>query len=270
MLPDELCMLCSLFPGVDKLAFSVFWEITKDGKVLSHRFAKTVINSCSQLAYEHAQAILDKKEYCNSNFPETYNTFQYEDIRKSIEIIGGISAIFRRNRFENGALRIDQPKVAFRLSPMNGLPDSYSFYEIKESHQMIEEFMLLANMTVARRIYEDHPKLAFLRCHPPPSGYMLKQLEKALAPMGIELDISSAGALHRSLLPYTDPATCDKGRAMVLNVLCAKPMTRAKYFCADTCEDDDFQHYALNIPIYTHFTSPIRRYADIMVHRYGT
>ncbi|KOB73283.1 putative exosome complex exonuclease RRP44 [Operophtera brumata] len=267
MLPDELCMLCSLFPGVDKLAFSVFWEITKDGKVLSHRFAKTVINSCCQLAYEHAQAILEKKEYSETSFPETYNNFKYEDVRKSIEIIGGMAAIFRHNRFENGALRIDQPKVAFRLSAVNGLPDSYSFYEIKESHQMIEEFMLLANMTVARRIYEDHPKLAFLRCHPPPSGFMLKQLAKALDPMGIELDISSAGALHRSLLPYTDPATCDKGRAMVLNMLCAKPMTRAKYFCADSCEDDDFLHYALNIPIYTHFTSPIRRYADIMVHR---
>lgn len=268
MLPDELCMLCSLFPGVDKLAFSVFWEITKDGKVVSHRFAKTVIHSCCQLAYEHAQAILEKKEYSESPFPETYNNFKYEDIRKSIEIIGEMAAIFRLNRFESGALRIDQPKVAFRLNAANGLPDSYSFYEIKESHQMIEEFMLLANMTVARRIYDDHPKLAFLRCHPPPSGFMLKQLAKALDPMGIELDVSSAGALHRSLLPYTDPATCDKGRAMVLNMLCAKPMTRAKYFCADACEDDDFLHYALNIPIYTHFTSPIRRYADIMVHRY--
>lgn len=267
MLPDELCMLCSLFPGVDKLAFSVFWEITKDGEVLSHRFAKTVINSCSQLAYEHAQAILEKKEYSESFFPETYNNYKYEDIRKSIEVIGSISAIFRNNRFENGALRINQPKVSFCLSAQNGLPDSYSIYEIKESHQMIEEFMLLANMTVARRIYEDHPTLAFLRCHPSPSGHMLKQLAKALSPMGIELDISSAGALNRSLSPYID-GNCDKGRAMVLAMLCAKPMTRAKYFCADSCEDDDFHHYALNIPIYTHFTSPIRRYADIMVHRY--
>lgn len=268
MLPDELCMLCSLFPGVDKLAFSVFWEITPDAKVLSHRFSKTVIHSCSQLAYDHAQAILEDKNDAEANFPETYNSFAYKDIYKTIKILGKIAAIFRKNRFENGALRIDQPKVAFHLSTVNYLPESFWIYESKESHQLIEEFMLLANMTVATRIHDDFPKLAFLRCHPPPSGYMLKQLAKSLKPMGIELDISSAGDLHRSLMPHVGPGNTDTGKAMVLNMLCAKPMTRAKYFCAGAYdEDEDYSHYALNVPLYTHFTSPIRRYADIMVHR---
>lgn len=267
MLPDELCMLCSLFPGVDKLAFSVFWEMTPDAKMISHRFAKTVIHSCAQLAYEHAQSILDDNEDSEDNFPETYNGYEYEDIFKSIKLLGKISATLRKNRFDGGALRIDQPKVSFRLNGNNGLPESYWIYESKESHQLIEEFMLLANMTVAAQIKEDHPKLAFLRCHPPPSGYMLKQLAKALIPIGINLDISSAGALHHSLQPHVGPENTDKGKAMVLNMLCAKPMTRAKYFCADGCDDDDFHHYALNVPLYTHFTSPIRRYADIMVHR---
>ncbi|XP_026731380.1 DIS3-like exonuclease 2 [Trichoplusia ni] len=267
MLPDDLCMLCSLFPGVDKLAFSVFWEITKNAEVLSHRFAKTVINSCCQLAYEHAQAVLDDKEDSEEKFPETYNGFVYKDIYKAIKIIGSISAKFRKHRFDNGALRIDQPKVAFHLNGSNGLPDSFWIYESTESHQLIEEFMLLANMTVAKRIREDHPTLAFLRCHPKPSGYMLKQLAKSLKPMGIDLEIDSAGHLHRSLLAHVGPQCTDKGKVMVLNMLCAKPMTRARYFCADGCDDDDFAHYALNVPLYTHFTSPIRRYADIMVHR---
>ncbi|KAJ0178316.1 hypothetical protein K1T71_006139 [Dendrolimus kikuchii] len=267
MLPDELCMLCSLFPGVDKLAFSVFWEITKDAEVLNHRFSKTVIHSCCQLAYDHAQAILDNKQDAKDDFPETYNGFDYEDIYKSIKILGHIGATFRRKRFENGALRIDQPKVAFHLNAADGLPDSYWIYESKESHQLIEEFMLLANMTVANRIYNDHPKLAFLRSHPPPSGYMLQQLAKSLKPMGIDLEISSAGDLHKSLLPHVGPDSTNRGKSMVLNMLCAKPMTRAKYFCADGCDDEDFHHYALNVPLYTHFTSPIRRYADIMVHR---
>ncbi|XP_063382511.1 DIS3-like exonuclease 2 [Cydia fagiglandana] len=266
MLPDELCMLCSLFPGVDKLAFSVFWEITDNAEVLSHRFAKTVIHSCSQLAYEHAQAILEGNED-ESDFPEIYNGFQYKDVRDTIKILGKIGAKFRRGRFENGALRIDQPKVAFHLHPFNGLPKSFWIYESKESHQLIEEFMLLANMTVAERIYKDHPRLAFLRCHPPPSGYMMKQLAKALKPMGIDLEIDSAGSLQRSILPYVGAENEDRGRAMVLSMLCAKPMARAKYFCADGVDDDDFHHYALNVPLYTHFTSPIRRYADIMVHR---
>ncbi|XP_021207163.2 DIS3-like exonuclease 2 [Bombyx mori] len=267
MLPDDLCMLCSLFPGVDKLAFSVFWEMTKDAKVISYRFARTVINSCCQLAYEHAQDVLDDKEDAQIKFPEMYNGFDYKDVHKSIKILGKLSNILRANRFENGALRIDQPKASFRLNPTSGLPESYCIYESKESHQLIEEFMLLANMSVATRIYSDHPKLAFLRSHPPPSKYMLMQLEKSLKPMGIKLDIESAGHLHRSLLPYVGPDNTDKGRAMVLNLLCAKPMTRAKYFCAAACDDDEFQHYALNVPLYTHFTSPIRRYADIMVHR---
>ncbi|XP_053606591.1 DIS3-like exonuclease 2 [Plodia interpunctella] len=267
MLPDELCMLCSLFPGVDKLAFSVFWEITENAEVLRHRFSKTVIHSCCQLAYDHAQAILEDRQDSEDTFPETYNGYKYDDIYKSIKILGKISSILRRNRFNSGALRIDQPKVTFHLNAVNGLPENFWIYDSKESHQLIEEFMLLANMTVAKRIKDDHPDLAFLRCHPPPSLYMMKQLAKALKPMGINLDITSAGDLHRSLLPYVGPDSSDKGRAMVLNMLCAKPMTRAKYFCAHGCDDDDFHHYALNVPLYTHFTSPIRRYADIMVHR---
>lgn len=267
MLPDDLCMLCSLFPGVDKLTFSVFWEITKDAKILSHRFAKTVVNSCAQLSYDHAQDILENKDNSEENFPEIYNGFKYNDLQKTIKMLGNIAATFRKNRFEGGALRIDQPKLSFHLNAASGLPDSFCIYESKESHQLIEEFMLLANMTVAERIREDHPKLAFLRSHPPPSGYMLKQLSKALKPMGIDLDISSAGALHHSLMPHVVPTDTDAGKAMVLNMLCAKPMARAKYFCADGCDDDDFSHYALNVPLYTHFTSPIRRYADIMVHR---
>lgn len=267
MLPDELCMLCSLFPGMDKLAFSVFWEITKDAKVLSHRFSKTVIHSCCQLAYDHAQGILNDKENTKLNFPEIYSGFAFEDICKSLKILNHIAIQIRRRRFEGGALSINQPKVSFHLSPSNGLPESFWIYESQESHQLIEEFMLLANMTVANRIYNDHPKLAFLRSHPPPSGFMLQQLAKALKPMGINLDISSAGDLHKSLLQYVGPDNTDKGKALVLSMLCAKPMARAKYFCAHGCDDEDFHHYALNVPLYTHFTSPIRRYADIMVHR---
>ncbi|XP_068618239.1 DIS3-like exonuclease 2 [Battus philenor] len=267
MLPDDLCMLCSLFPGVDKLAFSVFWEISDDANVLNKRFAKTVIHSCCQLSYDHAQAVLDNKKDAEASFPEIYNGFKFQDVCETIKILGKLSSIFRKSRFDNGALRIDQPKASFHLNPSTGLPDSLWIYESKESHQLIEEFMLLANMTVAKKIYDDHPKLAFLRCHPPPSGYMLQQLAKSLKPIGIELDISSAGSLYHSLLQYIGPDSTDKGKAMVLNMLCAKPMTRAKYFCAGGCTDDDFHHYALNVPLYTHFTSPIRRYADIMVHR---
>ncbi|XP_072947788.1 DIS3-like exonuclease 2 [Epargyreus clarus] len=267
MLPDELCMLCSLFPGVDKLAFSVFWEMTENAKIVSHRFSKTVINSCCQLAYEHAQAVLDEKPDAEKSFPEFYNGFTFKEVSETIKVLGKLSSIMRKARFDTGALRIDQPKLQFSLRPTDGLPESYEIYESKESHQLIEEFMLLANMAVAGRIITDYPNLAFLRCHPPPSGYMLRQLAAALKPIGIDLDVSSAGDLYRSILPHVDPQTADQGKAMVLSMLCAKPMSRAKYFCAGDLENEDLHHYALNVPLYTHFTSPIRRYADIMVHR---
>lgn len=266
MLPDELCMLCSLSSGVDKLAFSIFWEMTEDAQVVRHTFAKTVIHCCGQLAYENAQAVLDNNENAESTFPELYNGFSFKDIEQRIKKLGELSAILRERRFEGGALKLDQPKVSFHLNPANGLPESFLISYSKTSHQLIEEFMLLANITVAHRIYDDHPTIAFLRSHPPPSVYMLKQLAKSLKPMGINLEINSAGELNKSLLPYVGSDSTDKGRVMVLNMLCAKPMARAKYFCAGGPEDD-YSHYALNVPLYTHFTSPIRRYADVMVHR---
>ena len=268
MLPDDLCMLCSLFSGADKLAFSIFWEMTEDAQIVRHTFTKTVIHSCGQLAYENAQAVLDNIENAESSFPELCNGFSFKDVKQRIKKLGELSAILRERRYGGGALKLDQPKVSFHLNPANGLPDSFLISESKTSHQLIEEFMLLANITVAHRIYDDHPTLAFLRCHPPPSVYMLKQLAKSLKPMGINIEINSAGELHKSLLPYIGPDSTDRGRVMVLNMLCAKPMARAKYFCAGSAEDD-YSHYALNVPLYTHFTSPIRRYADIMVHRYS-
>lgn len=263
MLPDDLCYLCSLFPDLDKLAFSVIWEITKDAEVISHRLTKSVIHSCCKLSYEHAQGILDDSIDVK-DFPEIYNDFKFDDVCKTIKALGNIAAILRKNRFEGGSLRIDQPKVYFTLNP-SGLPESISVYQSTLSHQLIEEFMLLANITVANRIYEDHPSLAFLRCHPVPSKFMFQELVASLAPMGIDIDITTAGGIHKSLAPFFD--TTDKAKAIVLSQLCAKPMQRAKYFCAGCQSRENFCHYALNVPLYTHFTSPIRRYADIVVHR---
>ncbi|KAL4707727.1 hypothetical protein ACJJTC_014908 [Scirpophaga incertulas] len=265
MLPDDLCMLCSLFPGVDKLAFSIFWEISDDAIVLNHRICKTVINSCCQLSYDHAQAVLEDKEDVESIFPEMYNGFKFQQVHKTITILGQLASILRKRRFENGALRIDQPKISFKLNAQDGLPESFFIYESRESHQLIEEFMLLANMYVARRLFDDYPDIAFLRSHPPPSSHMLKYLAKILKTLDIDLKVSSAADLQKSLMEHI--VSENRGKAMVLNMLCAKPMSRAKYFCAHGCNDDDFHHYALNVPLYTHFTSPIRRYADIMVHR---
>ncbi|CAG9812919.1 unnamed protein product [Phaedon cochleariae] len=269
MLPVELCLHCSLLPGEDKLAFSVFWEITKDGEILSKRYTRTIINSCSKLAYEHAQEIIENpdKKFSDSDFPEIHNGFRPEDIVNTVNVLQNIAVIFREKRIMNGALKIDQVKLYFTLDAESGKPVDYSKYENKESHRLIEEFMLLANISVAEKIYEAFPDMAFLRCHEKPKQTMLVDLQNSLATYGIHIDISSSSGLRSSLEKYISndyPGLC---RAAVLNHLTAKAMTRARYFCAATTESECFNHYALSVPIYTHYTSPIRRYADIMVHR---
>ncbi|KAL1128926.1 hypothetical protein AAG570_013460 [Ranatra chinensis] len=118
--------------------------------------------------------------------------------------------------------------------------------------------MLLANVSVAEVLLKAYPKLAFLRRHSPPKQNMMEKLEQSLHKLGIFLDISSSGQLHQSIWHHaTDPL-----RMRVLNLLCSKPMNKAEYHCTG-----EHHHYALNVPHYTHFTSPIRRFADIVVHR---
>ncbi|XP_050299103.1 uncharacterized protein LOC126737992 [Anthonomus grandis grandis] len=270
MLPVELCLHCSLLPGEDKLAFSVFWEMDLQGNVYSTRFARTVLNSCAQLAYEHAQQMIENphKEFQNEDLPKILNDFTAKDLSKTVNVLQKIAINLREGRVKNGSLRIDQVKLLFSLHPRNGEPLDFIAYENKESHRLIEEFMLLANISVARKISETFPDIAFLRCHEPPKFTMLAEAQKCLETCGIHVDISSSGGIHSSLRKYITDDFEGLCRGVVLNHVFAKPMTRARYFCAATMDtEEEYAHYALSVPIYTHFTSPIRRYADIMVHR---
>jgi DIS3-like exonuclease 2 len=270
MLPKELCLMCSLLPGDDKLAFSVFWEISPEAEIVSHYFTRSVICSCAQLAYEHAQLMLENpdKEWTGGELPQIYGKYTPKDLSCVVNNLNRLAVIMRSKRFEGGALRIDQPKLEFLLESGSGLPLHYSVYVNKECHRLIEEFMLLANMTVAKRLSTDFPELAFLRSHPSPHHFAMEELQKSLEQRGIFLDIQSAGALQASMARYAGDDFVSRARMMVLNNLCAKPMCQAKYFCARFKDDEEeFWHYALNVPLYTHFTSPIRRYADVMVHR---
>ncbi|XP_034236613.1 DIS3-like exonuclease 2 [Thrips palmi] len=266
MLPRQLTMMCSLLPGEDKLAFSVFWEITPKAEVVSHYFTRSVINSCAQLAYEHAQIMIDEPDHnwTEGELPQIFGGWTVEDLKEVVLSLQSLAAIMRQERFDSGALRVDQPKVVFRLNE-SGEPISYATYANKESHRLIEEFMLLANMTVATDLQNKFPRLAFLRCHEEPQPDLLKKLIELVEKFGIVLDGSSAGSLHKSIQGYS---TDNRTRFLALNSLCSRPMVRARYFCAANIHDVKYmRHYALNVPLYTHFTSPIRRYADVMVHR---
>ncbi|RZC43250.1 DIS3-like exonuclease 2, partial [Asbolus verrucosus] len=270
MLPVELCLQCSLLPGLDKLAFSVFWEMTSSGEILNERVSRTVINSCVQLAYEHAQIMIEEpqKIFDDDQLPVIHNGFTPEYLTKVVNNLQMIAVNLREKRKQNGALQINQVKISFSLDPSTGQPSDFWIYTNKAAHRLIEEFMLLANMTVAKRIYEAFPDLAFLRLHEAPKPTMMYELQKNLETVGIHIDISSSGGIQSSLNKYVDDDFLGRSRMVVLNHLLAKPMQRAKYFCAGAVEKDtSFGHFALSIPIYTHFTSPIRRYPDIMTHR---
>ncbi|KAJ8922996.1 hypothetical protein NQ315_001544 [Exocentrus adspersus] len=270
MLPVELCLHCSLLPGKDRLSFSVFWEMTPEGDVITKRFARTIMNSCVQLSYDHAQAFIDDpdKECKPEDFPNIHNGFTVADLKKTVLVLQGIARKLRERRVQNGALKIDQVKLSFELDPKTGEPLEFWKYENKEAHRLIEDFMLLANITVAERISEAFPDIAFLRCHEPPKQTMLVELQNNLATCGIHIDISSSGGMNASMKKYITEDYAGQCRGAVLNHITAKAMTRARYFCSATMESElDYKHYALSVQIYTHFTSPIRRYADIMVHR---
>eukprot|EP00099_Drosophila_melanogaster_P027001 NP_728490.1 Dis3 like 3'-5' exoribonuclease 2, isoform C [Drosophila melanogaster] len=272
MLPQSLCMRCSLLPGQDKFAFSVFWRMNGKGVMLQKKpeFCRTVINSCSQFAYEHAQKIIDNpnERFTENDFPTILNGFNPDDIRNRVLWLHDIASSIRKTRLDNGALTINNAKLRFLLDPITGEPLSFEVEKQREANRLIEEFMLLANQAVARFIHDSFPDIAVLRNHPPPLIKSLKALREKLLALGFELDYSSSKALQESMVRLCNEAPNPVAMNACLSQLLMKPMARATYFCSEgKSEPADLWHYALSIPIYTHFTSPIRRYPDILVHR---
>ncbi|KAJ2354922.1 hypothetical protein GGF43_002986 [Coemansia sp. RSA 2618] len=272
MLPSVLCEdLCSLNPGVDRLAFSVMWEIEpSSATVCSTWFGRTVINSACKLSYDDAQHIID-----GGHLNDSLACFEHTgvraapglqqrraDIESSVLWFYSLSLIMRKRRFDEGALSLHSVRLSFDLDS-NGLPMGCQPYSIKDSNRLIEEFMLLANMSVAARIEACFPNAALLRRHSPPLERRLDEVCRQLGHSGIDLDTQSAGAISHSIQDIDDPDI----RYTVEEMLIV-PMQRAAYFSTHAVADrNEYRHYALNAPLYTHFTSPIRRYADVVVHR---
>ncbi|XP_028338492.1 DIS3-like exonuclease 2 isoform X2 [Physeter macrocephalus] len=159
-------------------------------------------------------------------------------------------------------------KLVFTLDHETGLPQGCHIYEYRDSNKLVEEFMLLANMAVARKIYCTFPERALLRRHPPPQTKMLNDLVEFCDQMRLPMDFSSAGALHKSLMETFGDDKYSRAQKEVLTNMCSRPMQMASYFCSGVLQGQaQLRHYALNVPLYTHFTSPIRRFADVLVHR---
>uniref|UniRef100_A0A8C8VJQ0 DIS3-like exonuclease 2 n=1 Tax=Pelusios castaneus TaxID=367368 RepID=A0A8C8VJQ0_9SAUR len=271
MLPRLLCEeLCSLNPMKDRLTFSVLWKMTPEGKILEEWFGRTVICSCVKLSYDHAQSMIESPEkvFRAEELPPISPQHPVDEIHQAVVNLHRIAKHLRKQRFIDGALRLDQLKLSFTLDKESGMPQGCYIYQYRDSNKLVEEFMLLANMAVAHQIYRSFPQQALLRRHPPPQTKMLNDLMEFCDQMGLEIDFSSAGALHKSLNEVFGADNYAEARKEVLTNMFSRPMQMALYFCAGVLEDETlFHHYALNVPLYTHFTSPIRRFTDIVVHR---
>ncbi|RXW24698.1 hypothetical protein EST38_g1159 [Candolleomyces aberdarensis] len=259
MLPPALSeQLCSLVPGQDRLAFSIVFTIASDGRILNKWFGKTIIRSAVKLSYRDAQNILDGK---GLNGVAIDGQHQLAAIEQDVKIIESIAKKLRADRFKNGALALDDMKIRFTLDD-SGLPVDCVQYEKTDSNNLVEEFMLLANIAVAQQIAVHLPEQALLRRHDAPIERRLNAFAERAERLGYQMDTASAGALMKSFENVNDPTA-----ATLLKLLSHKATHRAKYFCAGMLDIAKYGHFALNIPLYTHFTSPIRRYADILVHR---
>lgn len=270
MLPPSLSdNVGSLNPGVDRLAFSIFLDLNREGVVTDRWIGRTVIRSCCKLSYDHAQDIIDGKHDVAANgWPALHGPFEWSDVVRSVKQLSEVSTNLRQKRFRNGALQLENSKPSF-LFDEHGVPYDFVLYPTKASNHLVEEFMLLANMTAAEVISRAYPDSALLRRHPEPNLRKLKEFEGFCSKHGMDMDGSSSGRFHESLEKITETLKDDAVFVDILNNYAMKPMQSASYFCTGDLKDNvaEWGHYALAVPLYTHFTSPLRRYPDIVVHR---
>ncbi|KAF4596181.1 exosome catalytic subunit dis3 [Pleurotus pulmonarius] len=255
MLPALLgTNLCSLRPHVERLAFSAIWELTPDADIVNVRFAKSVIASKAAFTYEEAQIRKDDPHL-------------QDELTTGIRLLNSLAIKLKAKRMAAGALNLASPEVKIHLdSAESSDPIDVEQKELRETNSLVEEFMLLANVSVARKIQETFPQTAVLRRHmPPPKGNFEKLQDILMKRKGLSLDVSSSGALAASLDLCLDPS--EPAFNTLVRIMATRCMLSAEYFCSGSVSRDTFGHYGLASPIYTHFTSPIRRYADVLAHR---
>ncbi|XP_033115744.1 exosome complex exonuclease RRP44-like [Anneissia japonica] len=253
MVPDLLSSnLCSLREKEERFAFSCIWEMTEDAEVVSTRFCKSVICSRSAYTYEQAQLKIDDKS-------------QSDALTLSLRNLNKLAKILKRGRMSNGALTLASAEIRFNIDSETHDPIDVQAKQMRDTNSMVEEFMLLANISVAKRILQSFSECALLRRHPIPPPSNFDTIIKAAKSMGFTIVIDSGKALSDSLDAAVKP---DRPYFnTLLRMMTTRCMTQALYFSSGTVPESDYHHFGLAAPIYTHFTSPIRRYSDLMVHR---
>ena len=251
MLPEKLCNnLCSLRPGEDKLTFSAVFEMTPKGKVVNRWFGRTIICSDYRLDYDQAQEIIEKP-VAEGEEPTM--------LQQAIKALWEIAKLLRERRFKLGAISFERPEMKVEVDA-NGKPLRVYQKISKEANWLIEEFMLLANRSVAEFVAAKGKTMVY-RIHAEPNEQKIMDLKAFAKNFGYKMgDISNPKAVAGALNELLDKA---KGTPEfdALELLSLRAMSKAVY------STDNIGHYGLAFPCYTHFTSPIRRYPDTMVHR---
>ncbi|WVZ73613.1 hypothetical protein U9M48_021899 [Paspalum notatum var. saurae] len=272
MLPSRLSEeLVSLIPGVDRLAFSIIWDIDPHGNIISRWIGRSVIFSCCKLSYDSVQDLIcsDTSQSRSAvSSLQVHGIFERDEVIKSLRGLYEVSKKLKEIRFKGGALYLDTAKLMI-LFDEDGAPCESHRYVRNDACFIVEELMLLANMSAAEVISNAFPDCALLRRHPEPNLRKFREFEAFCAKNGFELDASSSGQLNLSLSRIKEKLQDDPVLFDILMFYASKQMQSAEYFCTGDLisKKNDWAHYALSVPLYTHFTSPLRRYPDIIVHR---
>jgi ribonuclease R len=250
MLPERLCnQICSLRPNEEKLCFSVVFEMNDKAEVVKHRIARTIINSDRRYTYEEAQQIIETGE---------------GDNKEAILALDALAKKMRERRFKAGAISFDRYEVRFDIDE-TGKPIGTYIKVSKDANKLIEEFMLLANETVATyvgRVPKGRPKKTFVyRIHEKPDPEKLDKFSKFVSRFGYKLRTEGKQTdISKGINRLLDDVS-GKPEENLVETLAIRSMQKAYY------STENVGHYGLAMDYYTHFTSPIRRYPDMMVHR---
>ncbi len=261
MLPEVLSnFACSLRPNEEKYTFSAIFEISKDAQVVNQWFGRTVIHSNQRFSYEEAQQIIEtKKNTIPESISITGSTYEVSDeIVAATLKLDELAKILRKKRMINGAISFDKVEVKFNLNT-NHEPVGVFFKISKDANHLIEEFMLLANKKVAEFIGKQK-KTFIYRIHDEPNIDKLISLQTVIAKFGYKINLKSKDEISKSLNSLLNDVVGKKEQNMI-DTLAIRTMSKAKY------STDNIGHYGLAFDYYSHFTSPIRRYPDVMVHR---
>ena len=245
--------LCSLKPYVERYAFSVIWELNDNADIVNVRFTKSVIKSREAFSYEQAQLRIDDES-------------QQDDLTNGMRMLLKLSKKLKQKRMDAGALSLSSPEIKVQMESETSDPIDVKTKELLDTNSLVEEFMLFANVSVAAKIYDAFPQTAILRRHAAPPKTNFEELANQLqVKRGLELRSDSSKALADSLDRCVDPK--DPFFNTLVRIMATRCMMSAEYFCSGTQAYPEFRHYGLASEIYTHFTSPIRRYADLLAHR---